>query len=384
MKANTNMKRTKDYTSDAVKESVQATMAKIKAYFDKKWTPGKEYDVIKHIHSLLDAEIDKYVAPGKAGDAYRHLASYTPGSKKYNAVYAKNLEQYGPYLMELFVEYADSLKLTGRYDVGERYHEVSDDILNKMQKSLFSKKDIEQMIDSESEAIAKFMKQHGVKDYSITVGTIGLAVNVNDDITLTKKDAPRGKFRHEFGKVSGSFICRGCDLRTLLFGPKEVGGDFDCSENKLSSYDIECAPKIVGGNFIWQGNEGQVTYTKIKDHAKVGGRIYTDAPLTPEEKEDFRQRVIKEQDKFLDQYRAVGRKLEKAIEAKDVKTIESCREYFYDAIDFFKERPWIKQQGMQLSFDILMKIYAHLHDFAPDKYPDFMAERIKLKKLLKD
>ena len=103
------MGRNKEYTSDAVKESVQAAMAKIKAYFDKKWAPGKEYDVIKHIQTLLNAEIDKYVAPGKAGDAYRHLASYTPGSKKYNAVYAKNLEQYGPYLMELFVEYADSL-----------------------------------------------------------------------------------------------------------------------------------------------------------------------------------------------------------------------------------------------------------------------------------
>ena len=114
------MKRTKDYTADAVKDSVQATMAKIKAYFDKKWAPGKEYDVIKHIHGLLDAEIDKYVAPGEAGDAYRHLACYTTGSKKYDAIYAKNLEKYGPYLMELFVEYADSLKLTGRYDVGER------------------------------------------------------------------------------------------------------------------------------------------------------------------------------------------------------------------------------------------------------------------------
>ena len=220
--AKTKMKRTKDYTSDAVKESVQAAMAKIKAYFDKNWSHGKEYNVIKHIHGLLDAEIDKYVAPGEAGNAYRHLAGYAPGSKKYDAVYAKNLEKYGPYLMELFVEYADSLKLTGRYDVGERYHEVSDDILNKMQKNLFSKKDIEQMIDTESEAIAKFMKQHGVVDYSITAGTIGLAVNVNDDITLTKKDAPRGMFRHEFGKVSGSFICCDCDLKSLLFGPKET------------------------------------------------------------------------------------------------------------------------------------------------------------------
>ena len=128
------MGRNKEYTSDAVKDSVQAAMAEITAYFDKNWAPGREYDVIKHVHSLLDAEIDKYVAPAEAGNAYRHLAVYAPGSKKYAAVHARNLEKYGPYLMELFVEYADSLKLTGRYDVGERYNEVSRDVLDKMKK----------------------------------------------------------------------------------------------------------------------------------------------------------------------------------------------------------------------------------------------------------
>ncbi|MBR6415866.1 MAG: hypothetical protein IKS22_07150 [Bacteroidales bacterium] len=376
------MKRTKDYTADAVKESIGAAMSGIKAYFDKEWTPGKEYDVIKHIHALLDAEIDKYVAPGAAGDAYRHLASYAPGSKKYEAAYAKYLEKFGPYLMELFVEYADSLKLTGRYDVGERYNEVSRDILEKMKKSFLSTENIEQMLDTETEAIDKFMQRHGVDDYSITMGTIGLAVIVGGDITLTKEDAPRGQFRHDFKKVSGDFICRDCGLKDLLFGPEEVGGDFDCSNNKLTS--LSDAPKVVGGNFICEGNDKKFTYTEIKRHTKVGGRIYTDAPLTPEEKEDFRQRLIKEQNEFLKEYRAVGNKLEKAIGDKDIKTIEKCREYYYDAIDFFKERPWIKKQGMELSHDILMKIYVHLHDFNPSEYPDITAEEFKLRKILRD
>lgn len=53
------MGRNKEYTSDAVKDSVQAAMAEITAYFDKNWAPGREYDVIKHVHSLLDTEIDK-------------------------------------------------------------------------------------------------------------------------------------------------------------------------------------------------------------------------------------------------------------------------------------------------------------------------------------
>ena len=381
-KAKTDMKRTKDYTSDAVKDSVQAAMAKISAYFGKEWAPGKEYDVIKHIHGLLDAEIDKYLAPGQAGDAYRHLASYAPGAKKYEAAYAKYLEKYGPYLMELFVEYADSLKLTGRYDVGERYNEVSRDILDKMQKNLFSKKDIEQMFDTESDAIDKFMQRHGVEDYSITMGTIGLAVNVNGDITLTKGVAPRGQFRHDFKKISGKFICRDCGLKSLLFGPEEVGGDFDCSNNRLTS--LSEAPKVVGGNFICQGNEKMFTYTEIKKHVKVGGRIYTDAPLTPEEKEDFRQQLIKEQNEFLEQYRAVGNKLDKAMDAGDIKTVEKCWEYFYDAIDFFKERPWIQKQGTELSYEILMKIYTYLNDFEPFKYPDVKAEDLRLRKLLKN
>ena len=38
------MKRNTDYTSDAVKESVRSTMAKVEAYFAKHWREGKEYE----------------------------------------------------------------------------------------------------------------------------------------------------------------------------------------------------------------------------------------------------------------------------------------------------------------------------------------------------
>ena len=137
------MKRTKDYTSEAVKASCQATMTKVENYFDKQWAPGKEYNVIKHIQGLLDAELDKHLTPTQAGNAYRHLACLVSTSKKYDAAYAKYLEQYGPNLMPLLVEYGNSLVLKGRYDVGERYHEVSNDILDKMQKDFLSKENIE-------------------------------------------------------------------------------------------------------------------------------------------------------------------------------------------------------------------------------------------------
>lgn len=376
------MKRNKDFTSDAVRDSIQGTLEKVKVYFEKNWAPGKEYDVIEHINALLDAELDKYIAPGEAGNAYRHLASYSrEKGKKYEAIYAKNLEKYGPHLMSLLVEYADTLVLTGRYDVGDRYGQVSDDIMKKQMKHLFSVESIKPAIDAESAAIAKFMKEHGVEDYSITNGTVALAVDVDDDITLVKKDAPRGEFRHEFGTVSGSFICRDCGLKTLLFGPKEVGGDFDCSNNHLSKYDLHNAPKVVGGNFIWQGNDDQVTYTEIKKTIKVGGRIYTDAPLTPEEKKDFKQQLIKEQNAFMEVYKAKGRIMEKAVQEEDIKTLEECREFFNNAVDFFKERPWLEETGMKISYQLLLKIYAHLHKLAPEKYPDFMEEVSRVSKL---
>lgn len=377
------MKRNKDFTSDAVRDSIQATMAKIEAYFNKKWAPGKEYDVIEHINALLDDELDKYIAPGEAGDAYRHLAGYSrEKGKKYDAIYAKYLEKYGPHLMLLLVEYANSLVLAGRYDVGDRYDQVSTDIMKKQQEHLFSDESIQQMIDGETKAIAKFMKEHGVKNYSITNGKIALAIDVKDDITLVKKDAPRGSFRHEFGKVSGSFICRDCGLKSLQFGPKEVGGDFDCSNNHLSKYSLDDAPKVVGGNFIWQGNDDQVTYTEIKKNTKVGGRIYTDAPLTPEEKEDFKQQLIKEQNAFMEVYKAKGRVMEKAVQEEDVKTLEECREFFNNSVDFFKERPWLKETGMKISYQILIKVYAHLHKLAPEKYPDFREELSRVSKLV--
>lgn len=375
------MKRNTDYTSDAVRDSIQKTMSNVKAYFEKNWAQGKEYKVITHIQKLLDAEIDKYLPSGKAGDAYRTLAAYVNEEKKYAPRYEKYLEKFGPYVMELLVEYANSLTLTGRYDVGDRYEEVSDDIFKKLETDFLSDKNIGEMIDRESADINKFMAQHNIKNYTIETGSVCLAINVNDDITLVKQDAPRGVFRHEFLKVKGSFICEGCGLTTLQFGPKEVGGDFDCSNNKLSIYCLENAPKIVGGDFIWRGNEGQVTLTEIMKHTKVGGKIITDAPMTPAEKEIFKQQVIKEQDAFLAEFTAKGKLMDKAVQEADIKTLEACREYFYNAIDFFKERPWITQQGMKISYQVLLKIYVHLHNLDPVKYPDTINESSKLSRL---
>lgn len=375
------MKRNKDFTSDAVKESIEKTMAKIQAYVGKNWAQGKECKVIKHVQELLDAEIDKYLASGTASAVYFRLANSKDARKKYDECYSKNLEKYGPYIMELLVEYSNTLSLSGRYDVGDRYDEVNDEIMDSLQKDFLSKKSITEILERVEEDIAKFMKQHGVEDYTLTIGSIAEAINVNGDMILEKKDAPRGTLRFEFAKVSGDFICSDCGLTSLLFGPKEVGGNFDCSGNKLSKYALSEAPKVVGGDFIWRDNEDQVSYSEIRKRVQVKGKVITDAPMTPEEKEAFRQDVIREQNEFLAKYRAVGKKMEKAINDGDIKTVEACREFFYDAIDFFKDRPWITAQGMKISYQILMKAYVSLKQMAPEKYPSIGDEEVKLTKL---
>lgn len=373
------MKRNKDYCSDVVRDSVQETMKAVRDYFDRNWAEGKEAEVIMHVQDTLCGEIDKYLPHGAASQVYSRLSGMSRGGSKYEEYYARQLETYGPYVMELLAEYADSLALAGRYDVGDRYCEVLDAIQDKLEAEFLSDDSINSMLDRVSADMDKFMKQHGIGKYSLVTGTIALAIDVYDDITLVKQDAPRGRFRHEFNKVTGSFICKDCGLTSLQFGPKEVGGDFDCSNNKLTS--LSGAPKVVGGNFIWEGNAAQVTYSEIRKKVKVGGRIYTDAPLTAAEKEDFRQVLAKEQKEFLDEYRKVGHQLEAAVAKKDVRKIEECREYFYDAIDFFKERPWLTAQGMKMSYQILMKAYVHLHQIAPEKYADVMEESYKLGRL---
>lgn len=65
----------------------------------------------------------------------------------------------------------------------------------------------------------------------------------------------------------------------------------------------------------------------------------------------------------------------------DIKTVEACRAFFYDAIDFFKDRPWITAQGMKISYQILMKAYVSLKQMAPEKYPSIGDEEVKLTKL---
>ena len=63
-------------------------------------------------------------------------------------------------------------------------------------------------------------------------------------------------------KVGGSFNCSNNKLTSLRGAPIEVGGDFDCSNNKLTSLEgankltsLEGAPRKVGGSFDCSNNK---------------------------------------------------------------------------------------------------------------------------------
>jgi hypothetical protein len=56
----------------------------------------------------------------------------------------------------------------------------------------------------------------------------------------------------KFNRVSGDFNCSNNKLTSLVGCPVEVGGSFDCRENALTS--LEGCPKKVGENFDCEAN----------------------------------------------------------------------------------------------------------------------------------
>ena len=61
-------------------------------------------------------------------------------------------------------------------------------------------------------------------------------------------------------KVSGGFVCSFNQLTTLKGCPQEVGGWFDCSNNQLTT--LEGCPQKVGGDFYCHNNP--VSEDKLK------------------------------------------------------------------------------------------------------------------------
>jgi hypothetical protein len=72
-------------------------------------------------------------------------------------------------------------------------------------------------------------------------------------------------------EVGGGFGCGHNQLTSLQGCPKEVGGGFGCAYNKLTS--LQGCPKEVGGDFWCRSNKKMFTEAEVRKFCKVGGGI---------------------------------------------------------------------------------------------------------------
>jgi hypothetical protein len=92
------------------------------------------------------------------------------------------------------------------------------------------------------EGIEKYLNFLKIKNFKINEN---LVVDVEGGVNLSGVNL--SKFFIQFGKVGGNFYCSDNKLTSLQGGPQEVGGDFYCVNNELTS--LQGAPQEVGGNF---------------------------------------------------------------------------------------------------------------------------------------
>lgn len=133
--------------------------------------------------------------------------------------------------------------------------------------------------DSEVEkAIQSFMAKRDISTYKIYVKGGKKYVDVVGNVAMDRTDMVDGAIPFPFGKVSGSFACNDCRLRTLENSPIEVGDCFFCSGNKLES--LAGAPKKVGIRFECMGNAKEFSAADIAKVSKVGHKVKV-IPLSP-------------------------------------------------------------------------------------------------------
>jgi len=97
------------------------------------------------------------------------------------------------------------------------------------------------------EDIDSICKNHSI--YNYTINSDG-TVDVDDDVYLT--DEKLIKLPLKFGKVSGDFNCSQNQLTSLEGCPRSVGGHFNCGDNQLTS--LEFCPQSVGDDFYCSYN----------------------------------------------------------------------------------------------------------------------------------
>jgi hypothetical protein len=134
------MAKIKDYTSEAIKESISKTMEKVIAYHAKNWRIGNELKVRDYAEDLCCEELLKYLSYSEKDTLLGPLYSYVqdPTSQKYTKIFERWLLQYGPYILTLALEYASAREWKNRYNVPdpERKEQLIDEAYQAALKRL--------------------------------------------------------------------------------------------------------------------------------------------------------------------------------------------------------------------------------------------------------
>ena len=134
------MAKTKDYMSEAIKESISKTMEKVIAYHAKNWRVGNELKVRDYAEDLCSEELLKYLSYSEKDTLLGPLYSYVQDttSKKYSKIFERWLLQYGPYIMTLALECVSAREWKNRYNVPdpERKDQLIDEAYRAAMKSL--------------------------------------------------------------------------------------------------------------------------------------------------------------------------------------------------------------------------------------------------------
>lgn len=107
-----------------------------------------------------------------------------------------------------------------------------------------SKKDIQIWLD-----------EHQIKSYYITHKNESFIVNVEGSVHLKKMNLQSLPTQFQFGRIKGDFDCSQNQISSLKGGPVRVDGEYNASNNLLASYEF--MPKKVGSLIL---NHNQLTY----------------------------------------------------------------------------------------------------------------------------
>ncbi len=105
--------------------------------------------------------------------------------------------------------------------------------------------------------ISRWLRKHEIKDFSILKDN---SVNVHEDVRLNDKLVNLVKLPLKFNEVEGDFDISDNQLTSFEGCPKKVEGSFLAFKNEISS--LKGAPKEVGGSFIvLQNNISTLKYS---------------------------------------------------------------------------------------------------------------------------